>query len=518
MSNPKNPPSGYRHENHRKPMNRRDLLSQGFISFGAYLAMPSMLSLFASQARGEDALVCKAASGGARMVPLIILDLAGGANIAGSNVIVGDRGGQRSYLAAGSYSTIGLTAEQEPGKLDQKDLAFSEFGLAFHPASKMLAGMRQTCPTATTRAGVDGALFCTSSGDDTRSNPHNPLYWIAKAGLTGELVSLVGTSDGTSGGNAAAPANSIDPSKQPSRITRADDALGLVDPGRLATLIKGINGNNQANALADVQKVLAATKTMSESRLKMFQAKDMPSQIQDLVRCGYINSSDFLSRFQPTALDPRLDAAFTTAFPSLVTGGVATALANESQAKAVARHQSAATIVKLVLDGYAGAGVLQMGGYDYHGQGRATQDTQDLEAGRMIGRILELAAAKKSPIMIYVYTDGGVASGNAGAVNGILPFTSDSGERSSAFALVYKPEGRVEIRDGRRQIGAFKNGGSVDGTFNRISNSVPDLTKAVVANYLALNGLDTAANLEKVVGDNPFGADLEKYLAFGKVV
>ena len=496
------PLTGYRHSNHPRPVSRRDLLAQGFISFGAYLTMPSVLSLFAREARGEGALVCNPKSDGARMIPLIILDLAGGANIAGTNVVVGGRAGQREYLPVGSYSTLGLAPEQEPGKLNQADPAFSEFGLAFHPASKMLAGMRETCPTAATRAAVDGTLFCTSSGDDTRNNPHNPLYWIAKAGLSGELVPLVGSSDGSSGGRAAAPAASIDPSKQPSRITRADDALGLVDPGRLATLIQGINGNSRPNAMADVQKVMAATKSMSESRLKMFEAKEMPSQIQELITCGYLNSSEFMTRFTPAEMDPRLDTPVTTLFPQVV--------ANADQ-------QKAATIAKLVLDGYAGAGVIELGGFDYHGQGRATQDARDLEAGRMIGRVLELAAAKKTPVMIYVYTDGGVSAGGGGAVGGILPFSSDSGERSAAFALVYKPEGgRVEIRDGRRQIGAYKPGGSVDGTVNKISTSVEALTKAVVANYLALHGRE--GDLAKVVGDNPFGGELDQYLAFAKII
>lgn len=496
-------PQGYRHENHKKPVTRRDLLAQGFISFGAYLAMPSIFSLLAGEARAQEGgLVCSAAASAGGMIPLIVLDLAGGANIAGTNVIVGARQGQRDYLPAGSYGSLGLSTAQEPGALDQNDPAFTEFGLAFHPSSKMLQGMRETCPTAATRAGTEGALFCTSSGDDTRGNPHNPLYWVAAAGLSGELVSLVGTNDGASGGNAAAPAASINPSKQPSRITRPEDALNLVDPGRLATLVQAVNGNNRPNAIADVQKVLAATKTMSESRLKMFQQKDLPTQIQDLIRCGYINSAEFMSRFTPAALDPRQDATVTARFP---------AIANN------ANQQRAATIAKLVLDGYAGAGVISLGGYDYHGQGRTTQDNQDLEAGRMIGRILEMAAAKNKPVMIYVYTDGGVSASQAGAVNGIFPFANDSGERSAAFAMVYKPGGgRVEIRDGRRQIGAYKPGGSVDGAANKISTSVPNLTKAVVANYLALHGKE--ADLAKVVGDNPFGGDLEQYLAFGKLV
>lgn len=479
---------GQGYGNHGKALTRRDLLAQGALSYGAFAAMPSVLSMFGQRAYGADALVCNAQAGGNRMVPFIIIDLAGGANIAGTNVIVGGKGGQTNFLPAGSYGTLGLAPEQEPSKVAPD----TTLGLAFHPASKMLQGIKEFA-AATTLAGTEGALFCTSSGDDTRNNPHNPLYWIAKTGLGGQLVSLVGTADGASGGNAAAPAASIDPSKQPSRITRTTDALGLVDPGKLATLL----GNSN-----DVTKVMNAIKGMSESRLRMFQEQDVPAQIQDLIRCGYVNSSDYLSKFTPAALNASTDPIITGRFAQI---------ANNTQ------QQAAGSIAKLVLDGYAGAGVIQMGGYDYHGQGRATQDTRDLEAGQMIGRILEVAALKATPVMIYVYTDGGVSSGQAGAVNGIFPFTSDSGERSAAFTLVYKPGGeRPEVRDDRRQIGAFKAGGSVDGSVNAISTSVEALSKAVVANYLALHGKE--GDLAKVVGTDPFGASLEQYLAFGKIV
>ena len=46
-----------------------------------------------------------------------------------------------------------------------------------------------------------------------------------------------------------------------------------------------------------------------------------------------------------------------------------------------------------------------------------------------------------------------------GGANGILAFSSDSGDRSAAFSLVYNPAARPGIRDGRRQIGAFSPAG-----------------------------------------------------------
>ncbi len=479
------------YNNHGTPMTRRDLLAQGALTGGAFAVVPSMLSMFSSQARGAELVCSTNVEGAAKMVPFIIFDLAGGANIAGSNVMVGGPQGQKDYLSDAAYGTIGVGTSATPGKVAPDE----SLGLAFNARSQMLAGIKGTAGTAI--ANVDGALFCTASGDDTRNNPHNPLYWIAKAGLGGELVSLIGTADGASGGNAAAPAASIDPSKQPSRISRPADALGLVNPGKLATLLAA--GSTPAAASADVQKILNAIKTMSESRLKMFQQQDVPTQIQDLIRCGYINSSDFLSKFAPDNLDPSKDTAITNAFT----------LTNAQEA-------TAGSIAKLVLDGYAGAGVVQMGGYDYHGQGRPTQDAQDLLAGRMIGKVLAAAAAKNSPVMIYVYTDGGVSSGGGDSASGLLAFANDAGDRSSAFSLVYNPTARPGIRDDRRQIGNFGAGGSVDQAASPISANVTNLGKAIVANYLALHGKE--ADLEKVVGDNPFGADLEKVLAFKKIV
>jgi hypothetical protein len=480
---------GYCHQSNGTPMTRRDLLGAGLLSSSVAVALPSFLTMVSRKAYGQE-LNCSSDSGGATMVPFLIVDLAGGSNIAGTNAIVGGKGGQEDFLPAGSYETVGLAAAKEPGRVTLD----KSLGIAFHPDSKMLQGIKEVA-SATTQAGVDGALFCTASGDDTRNNPHNPLYWIAKAGLGGELVSLVGSDGGQSGGRAAVPAASVDPSKTPSRISRPADALGLVDPGKLATLLSS----------ADVNKIMNATRTMSESRLKMFEAKDMPSKIQDLMKCGYINSGEYLSKFTPAALNPATDTQFTTA-PAVFPG-----IANNAE------QQSAGTIAKLVLDGMAGAGVVSMGGYDYHGQGRAQQDSKDLEAGRMIGRFLEAAARKNKPVMVYVFTDGGVSARAAGDVNGIFPFVSDSGQRSAALAFVYKPGGaRPEIRDGQRQIGSYSAAGAVDTAASIIGGSVENLSKCIVANYLALHGKE--GDLAKVVGDNPFGADLGKYLAFNKVV
>ena len=120
--------------------------------------------------------------------------------------------------------------------------------------------------------------------------------------------------------------------------------------------------------------------------------------------------------------------------------------------------------------------------------------------------------------MIYVYTDGGVSANGGAVTNGFFKFSADAGERSAAFTLVYKPGAvRGEAnRDSVRQIGAFQNGGIVDIPASPIGSNVENLTKAVVANYLALHGRES--ELAKIVKTDPFGSALDKHLAFKKIV
>ena len=480
----------YYHNNHKRPVTRRELLGQGFFTASSTVMMPSLLSmLFARTAHARD-LVCSAVSdsgSAGRNVPVLIFDLAGGGNIPGSNVMVGKAGGQEDFLA--TYASLGL-----PNNMGPKTMAPNkEFGLAFHPDSGMLRGMQSVITDAAVKAKVDGAVFCASSNDDTGNNPHNPAYWIAKAGASGELVTLLGTRGSGSGGNAQAPAASINPAQRPVTIRGPDDVIGLINPGKIATLI----GDSKALA-----KILAASRSMSASKLALFQEKDMPAQLRDLVECGYLGSGDLVSKFGPEALDPRNDP--------MVTGIFTTLTGTEGQV---------ASVSKLLLEGQAGVATVTMNGFDYHNGSRATGEQKSFEVGRMVGQAIQLASVKNQDLMIYVFTDGGVvASGsidNSANGRGKFGWAGDSGQRSAAYTLVYKKDGKVEIRDNRRQIGAFKDSGTVDEASSKISGSVDNLSKAIVANYLALHGRE--GELAQIVGQEPFGAELEKYLAFNKI-
>lgn len=466
---------------------RRDFLAQGFMAGLSFTMLPGLVTLLQSNA--ALALECGNGSlGGINRVPVLIFDLAGGANFAGSNVMVGKNGGQMDFLA--SYETIGLPSGMHPRNAGQIN---TELGLAFHNDSGILRGINSIASTQI-RAKVDGGIFCGASNDDTQNNPHNPMYWLSRAGALGELSNLAGTVNNESGGNSNAPANSIVPALRPVVINSPQDALNLVNIGRLGSLF----GNDKA------QKVLKTIENMSSQRLQKFESRALPEQIRDLVNCGYIGSQDLLNRFSANAVDPAMDPLVAQAFNNLADGD----------------QRKTATMAKLILDGYVGVGTVQKGGYDYHTNERGTGEIRDFEIGQLIGRVMQLAALKQKDIMIYVFTDGGVSA--SGAVDnstngrGKIPWVGDSSQRSSSFMLLYRHAGRATLRNsGKRQIGSYKDNGAVDTTSTLISNSVTNLSKALVANYLSLSGQES--KLEEIVGDNPFGNNLNNYLFFNKI-
>jgi hypothetical protein len=466
---------------------RRDFLSHGLISMSTFTMAPGILSLLTSNSAHAQAMGCPVPQMNTK-TPVIIFDLSGGANIPGSNVMAGGAGGQMDFLP--DYMSLGLPMDMHPSLAGQTN---NELGLVFHSDSGILRGVQSTT-NAAVRAKVDGALFASSSSDDTANNTLNPAYWLNRAGAQGGLSQLAGTRDSESGGKSVAPMASINPALQPVQLNRPQDALGLVNIGKLGSLF-----NDQK-----AQRILKAIERMSETKIMAFNQQSLPDQIKNLVKCGYIGSQDLINQYSADAIDASQDAMVNQAFDDLNNGD----------------QRKTATIAKLVLDGHIGVGVIEKGGYDYHNKTRATGEVRDFDAGALIGRVLALASLKQKNVMIYVITDGGVVAreelDNSAQGRGKYVWTGDSGQRSSAFMLVYRDAGRAVLRNGIRQVGYYKASGGVENTATPSSNSSTNLAKLITANYLALHGEE--GNLSAVVGDNPFGAQLNNYLIFNPIV
>ncbi len=490
---PLHPDEPLRHPDHPVPVTRRQFIAQGLMSGLGTVVAPGVFSLFAHPRAAEAALSpdlealkqsCGIAVQGAGRIPFICIDLAGGANMVGSNVLVGGREGQLDFLSAAGYARLGLPGDMVPDAPNPGSVSNNwiddRLGLRFHSDSAFLRGIVDRIG-AGTAAAINGAVIPARSENDTGNNPHNPMYGIHRAGADGELLTLVGSRSSESGGNSMAPASMVDVSARPTKIDRTSDVTGLVDTGKLVGLL------DQEDAVA----VMESIQRLSDRKLERVSTGVTRDEvIKDLVRCNYVKAADLTDRYgDPSALNPELD-------PDIV--GAAGIFSRE-EFDGDAEFRKTAAVMKLVVNGFAGAGTITMGGYDYHGQGRATGELRDFRAGRCMGACLEYAARRGVPLMLYVFSDGSLsANGQVDSSpegRGKFMWTSDNQQTAASFFLVYDPRGRAQLYtgDGRpaeqhRQIGWFRPDGSVETTSTPASNNVNLLVETVVLNYLALHG------------------------------
>lgn len=482
------------HSDHSKPRTRREFISQGFMAGGATVFGTSALSLFANPNQAYAALSsdlealkasCGVATQGAGKIPFICIDLAGGANIAGSNVLVGGNGGQQDFLSTAGYSKLGLPADMIPSapnaNTESGDHVNTELGLAFHSDSAFLQGILERT-SAATRANINGVVIPARSENDTGNNPHNPMYGIYRAGADGSLLSLIGSRSSDSGGNSMAPmdfmnlAASMDPPPgRPTKVDRPSDVTGLVDVGDLVGLL------SQEDAVA----VMESIQRISDQKMNQVNAySDISANdvVKDLVRCGYVKSADIADRFgDPTSLNPEAD-------PDIVGAG---GIFSVDEFNGDGEFRKTASVMKLVVNGFAGAGTITMGGFDYHTGERGTGERRDLRAGRCMGACLEYAARIGVPLMLYVCSDGSVASNGRiddsqdGAGKG--EWTGDNQSTAASFYLVYNPNGQPTVTS-NNQIGFMRSDASVETSATPAANNVNLLAQTVVLNYMALHG------------------------------
>ena len=495
------------HENHPLPVTRRDFVAAGFLSGPAMVIGPAWLGALLKASRAEagvplspdiQALLgsgqCNVptAAGG---LPFICFDLAGGANLVGSEVLVGVQGGQTNFLSTAGYGKLGVPGNMVPTSSANID---ASLGLLWHADGAIKRGILSKATTPATAAGTNGAVICAMSQNDTQNNPHNPMYGIAKAGAQGLLLTLAGTESTVSGGNSQAPMALVDPALQPTTISQPSDATALVntggataDPVAVAVLesqarISGGTTPYQSGNTGSFGGALSAPNGPTPG-VQLYSDPVTDSALKNQVRCAYVKSANTAAVFgNPAALDPTQD-------PNIVGGTTPIFTASDFMDNDV---QKTASVMKLVLDGFAGAGTITLGGYDYHDGTRATGEGRNFKAGQMIGAVLEYAQRVGKPVMIYVFSDGSLTS--TGMVDsstggrGKLGWQGDNSSVASTFFLAYSPKGRPQLRNGSagQQIGYFGSDGSVVSTSSPAANAVNQLVQVVILNYMGLLGTD----------------------------
>jgi hypothetical protein len=510
------------HRDHARPVTRRDFLAQGFISGTGIALGGSLFSLFANPRSAQAALsgdlTTLAASTNCTLgglgtnIPFICFDLAGGSNMIGSNVLAGGQNGYMdSPISTAGYSKMGIPGDMVPGVIDptasavsgpNNDFIDNRLGLPFHSDSGFLRGILEKISVGTA-LNMNGAVIPARSDNDTGNNPHNPMYGIAKTGSTGSIVTLIGSRNSESGGNSMSPAGMVDTTIRPTKVDRPSDVTGMVDTGNLTAVLSDPE---------DVKAVMESVVRLSDKKVDMVNTQiTADAVIKDLVKCGYLKAADIADRFAGISIDPALD----TNIVDLANSG--NAIFDKSEFDGDGEFRKTASVMKMVLDGYAGAGTITMGGYDYHTGNRSVGEARDLRAGRCMGACLEYAAIMDMPLMIYVCSDGSVASNGTldgadendpGRGKGV--WTGDNSSTAGSFFLVYNPGGQATLLqpapDGislHKQIGWFRTSdGSVDTASSPAANNVNLLVETVILNYLALHGADFKSRYTSLFGSN----------------
>jgi hypothetical protein len=285
----------------------------------------------------------------------------------------------------------------------------------------------------------------------------------------------------------------------------------LVSTGQLSTLLP---------SSSDVVNVLESMKRISDVKYPQVQAYIDPvanANAMQVQACAYTKAAYLLNRYpSPAAINPDVD-------PQIVgPSGIFTT----AEYQGSNNFQMTAAVMKLVVNGDAAAGTIQLGGFDYHDGTRATGETRDFDAGTCIGAVLQYAALRGKPIMIYVFSDGSLASSGmidssvAGRGKGV--WTADNANVAATYFLVYNPAGKAQPAQTNPemslQLGYFNPDGSQNTVSSPAGNNVFNLVQTVVLNYMALHGsyagfptLYPAPNVNNTLGT---GSALDALVSF----
>ena len=409
-------------------MSRRELLSMSATGALTYGLLPSLTSMLFTNTGFAQELACAVAEANTNTLPYLVLDCAGGMNIAGGNILMGyTRGGdQLDYSRPGGvfdktdYLKLGISAAGHPSLASNVN---SDYGLKFHSLSGVLRGLESILGLPANKqlkAKIDGCIFALRTADDTGNNPQNTAYLAHRAGSHGSLVGLIGTQNSISGGNSASPSFSIDLTLKPSVVRNDAEAKQLLSVGNLSSTRYLNHDNDQGKLQERMRFVLGEIKKMSSARLKDFSTLNASAQVQKIIGCSQSQAAELLTKYSSSVLSIVGDDAIQSSFGTT--------------------DQETAVASKLILDRLAGVATVVVGGCDYHDGTNTTGDAKDFSIGVKMAKAILAASKKGRSLMIHWITDGAVTSSQTGTldVNGRPIWVSDQGPYGSSVLLAYK--------------------------------------------------------------------------------
>ena len=214
---------------------------------------------------------------------------------------------------------------------------------ARHPG----AGQRATA------ANTNGAVIPARSENDTGNNPHNPMYGICRAGADGELLTLIGSRelgvrrqlDG-----ACVPRSIRRPARRRSTARATSRASSTpASSSVFSTRTTRSRSWNRSSGLSD--RKIGARRHGHHARrghqgpraLRLRQGRGPDRPLRRSVGAQSGARSGHRRRRRASSRDAEFDGDD--------------------------EFRKTAAVMKMVINGYAGAGTITMGGYDYHSQG-----------------------------------------------------------------------------------------------------------------------------------------------------
>jgi hypothetical protein len=429
----------------RRPVSRRDFLSAGVIGFSGYLTLPPLLAVLArsSPALAEE---CAQADRAPTLAAFITLNLSGGAMLA-ANFVPHDAGGQ----PLSSYNIMGMGNGAVPITREFGDAPFAGNGI-----SKLITSLRATA-AQTTRDRTAFVAVNSRSQDDTGNNMLDASGMVAKAGLLGTKLPNLGARDTDTGINQRY--SSVKP-PNPLIVRNLNDLIGAL----------GLGGSLGRLSQAQQINLLKLVQSLNDAQAAAVMPLGGGQTLSQLVSCGAGQNVRNLASTNAADLDPRQNANVAAVW------GI--------NANSAANSQSVvfASMVMSALTGVSGSAALEMGGYDYHDNTRTSGDTQDGNAGDVLGRILQTAAVLNKKVFVYVTSDGATVS--PASDDRAAPWSSDRGSAGCGYMLAFDPAGRPPT--GGFQLGHFTAGQAADDKF--ITGGSAQLAAAAVfVNWLSFN-------------------------------
>ncbi len=446
-------------DDHKKPSTRREFLASGMVSSAAFMMTPSILQILANpsiaRAAGSDS--CDAASSGPQLPAFVGVNLGGGASLSG-NVIVHDKGGQ--LLPA--YNQLGLGTQPATE---------TEFGNVLFPSAgtvtqSFLTGMRSQANGALAKSSF--IQVCVPLADDTSNNAIDPTGMVTAAGLVGSLLPKLGSTSGTGTGIDQKASNIQPPA--PLVVRSINDLTTALAPA--SSLTRNLSPAQQ-KSLHSLVSDLSGAQARSVASVNSSSSQTLSK----LVQCATGKNIELATQTNP-GIDPKLDSDQTvTNLWGMNTGG-----------NQFGRSQNERTVFGSMvyngLKGNSGSVGIELGGYDYHGQGAPTQMQKDFDAGALVGKILATAQAMNKRVFIHVTSDGSVGAPSG---SGLRPgFTGDRGSGGMSYMIAFDPAGRPNMKNDRTaawQLGYYTNGqGAAD---DSLVGSADKAGVAAFVNYLA---------------------------------